>query len=246
MLHYKENNGVIQLKSVPSFQFQLSVGETIDSVQHFVYVLDCVSMLFQQQIPQIGQKSLTIVNYPHPNHPICYREQQLILLNTSRSAWSQIAFQFAHELCHYAIPNKVDSNLRWFEESICEVASLYFLRQIGYYWLDTKVPFTTSDGAPYAASFLGYAKDRQSNIVPFDLRDASTIRELEHDCYNRSRNNYVASRLLPIFTQHPEVWTAVPLLCKIHEPSLGQALDAWILESAPSVHPALLRIRNLF
>lgn len=246
MQQYTAIMDVIQLKTVPSFCFKIPDWETVDSVQHFAYVLDCISMLFQQQIPQIGQKKLYIVNYPHPDHPICYRKQQLIFLNTAPSAWSQIAFQFAHELCHYAIPNDIDSNLRWLEESICEVASLYFLRQIGHYWMDIGEDLKTSDGAPYAIAFLRYAKNRQSNIAPFDLCDASIIRELEHDCYNRNRNNYVASRLLPIFIQHPEVWTAVPRLCRIHEPSLRQALAAWILESAPSERPALLQIQNLF
>ena len=50
------------------------------------------------------------------------------LLNTSDRYWCQYAFQFAHEIGHILCRYKDgDSTNKWFEETLCETASLYAL-----------------------------------------------------------------------------------------------------------------------
>lgn len=246
MMKYSATNDLISLRSIPTFRLRIPSGETVDSVQHFAYVLDCISMLFQRHIPQIGSSELTIINNPDAPNPVCYKGKCEILLATLPSSWSQIAYQYAHELCHHAIPDTVAQNLRWFEESICEMASLFFLFEIGELWHLQKEELYTSSGEPYASSFISYAKKAAQRGLPFDLKDERHLQSLESNCYDRPRNNYVATRLLPIFVEYPQLWETVPLLAQIHQPTLTKALDAWILESPPSARPGLQQIRNLF
>ena len=243
---YGQTPNSIPLKSVPSFHLQIPVGETANSLQYFAYVLDCISLLMKRCIPELDTVPLTIFCDPNAATPICYRSLQSIILATNPSYWSQGAYQFAHELCHYSIPDEVQSSLRWFEESICQTASLYFLKQIGYFWHSQGVELQTSDGAPYYISFIQYANDNALEYDSFDLQDPAVIRHLELDCYDRRKNKHIANHLLPIFTDHPEIWKAVPLLCQIQESSLQASLDAWILLSPEELRPGLRRIRNLF
>ena len=246
MYSYSAEGNAILLHSVPNFALVITDGESVNTLQHFAYVLDCISLLVKHHISTIGSRHLAIINIPHAECPTCFRADHYIVLHTSPSRWSQIAYQYAHELCHYSIPENVAENLRWFEESICETASLYFLRQIAYLWMDRKENLITSDGAPYAPSFIEYANDTATKFTAFDFRDPVAIRELESDCYDRKRNMHLANALLPIFIDHPETWEAVPYLCQVNEKTLIASLDAWILVSPPQAQPGLRRIRNLF
>lgn len=72
---------------------------------------------------------------PRLNHstPLSIRINQ-----SSLTFWSQTIFQLSHEMCHYAMyqtkANK-DVTLSWFEEIVCEAASLYALEYASKEWL---------------------------------------------------------------------------------------------------------------
>lgn len=245
-MKYFTNGNKIQLSYVPSFELEIPHGETISSVQGFAYVIDCISMLFQKQIPEIGSKPLLIFNDPSSECPMCLREYFSIRLCTEPIYWSQAAYQYAHELCHYAIPNNVDANLRWFEESICDLASHYFLFQIGRYWRIESIYARTNNWQLYADSFIKYSVNTLKQISEFDTRDQSIIHELELNPYNRLNNRYIAKQMFPIFFRYPQTWKAVPHLCEVHQPTLEKSLKEWILLSHPASRPGLLQIQNLF
>lgn len=246
MEHYTETNGLIQLHFVPNFFFRIPPGESIDSVQYFVFVLDCISSIFRPLIPSVGDTQLLITNDPNRETPICFRNDKHIELATEPDLWSQIAYQFSHELCHYCIPGNVDQHLRWFEESICETASLFFMCALGAHWHKMGITAKSSTGGLYADEFNKYAANMSRKCIVFDLKDPATRKQLEADCYDRKRNRYLANHLLRIFACHPDTWVAVPLLGTIHQPSLEEALDAWILASPPLAQPGLREIRALF
>lgn len=246
MVQYEAEGNLIRLHSISTFRFQVPQGETVNSVQMFAYVLDCISMLFQKYVPSIGARPLIIINSPNADCPICHRDIQIIQLTTAPTLWCQIAYQYAHELCHYSISSEVSDNLRWFEESICEMASLYFLQQIGMLWRNSNVGFQTASGETYAFSFIEYAANTSNKFVAFDLKDHQMIHYFESNCYDRLRNRYVANQLLPIFTEYPKTWEAVPSLCRVVQPTFAKALGSWICESPPSARPGLLRIQSLF
>ena len=40
--------------------------------------------------------------------------------------WNAIVYEPSHELCHFEVIDEAPQANKWFEESICEVASYYF------------------------------------------------------------------------------------------------------------------------
>ena len=63
------------------------------------------------------------------------RREIVMLLNTEETYWSQYAYQFAHEFCHILCGYDEDyKGNQWFEEAICETASLFALRAMARAW----------------------------------------------------------------------------------------------------------------
>lgn len=135
---------------IPKHRIQIPSDISAESINPFSYVLDCVSFLFSQYIPTIIEKPLTVFIRCGMHDPQCVREAHAIFLNCEIFSWSQAAFQFAHELCHYCIPDDVPGNLRWLEESICQTASVFFLRRLTQFWKATSIQYRTVDGRLYA------------------------------------------------------------------------------------------------
>ena len=67
--------------------------------------------------------------------------EYLVKLNTEKTYWCQYAFQFAHELGHIICGyKKGDRSNLWFEETICETASLFVLRRMTKEWKKNHLP----------------------------------------------------------------------------------------------------------
>ncbi|MCP6756902.1 hypothetical protein NL533_35270, partial [Klebsiella pneumoniae] len=59
----------------------------------------------------------------------------VLKLDTSNTFWSQYAYQFAHEFCHVLCGYREDDpGTQWFEETLCETASLFVLRAMAREW----------------------------------------------------------------------------------------------------------------
>ena len=134
-----------------------------------------------------------------------------VRLDTGNRAWAQCAYQFAHEFCHILcnyrnVPNKQ----LWFEETLCELASLYSLRKMGEAW-KTRPPY--SNWKSYAKALTSYAdqriqkyENRTESVAQFfatnknKLFSQGTLREL---------NGFIAVKLLPLFEKNPSGWQAI-------------------------------------
>ena len=58
---------------------------------------------------------------------------RLVVLNTEGARWSQWIYQSAHEICHHLTDGNMSGSLRgcqWFEETLCEAASLFCLSRL--------------------------------------------------------------------------------------------------------------------
>ena len=84
----------------------------------------------------------------------------VVWLDTQDLYWCQYTYQIAHEFCHIlsGFDDDWKGNL-WFEESLCETASLFVLRRLAQTW--TKNPPFESWRA-YAPRFSEYAEDIMS------------------------------------------------------------------------------------
>lgn len=181
------------------------------------------------------------------DYPVTYKEYRIILLATADRYWCQYAYQFAHEYCHYQIQDKVPLNLKWFEESLCELASYYFLPLITELWKKNP-PYTGWDS--YADRFSTYVLNDQKKAESFDLDLASNptmLKYLAANEYDRGKNAYVATAIMPIFIENPSLWSTVPLLGGIPDDlSFADSLRFW-RDRAPDCHQrSIQRISEVF
>jgi len=135
-----------------------------------------------------------------------------VKLNTRERFWTQYAFQFAHELGHIicGYQKGYDGN-QWFEECLCEVASLYCLKSISKTWAQ-KPPYPRWQN--YAKEFSKYANARIRDAkIPenFSLPNwwRNNRKALSQNQGMRRQYIWVATKLLPLFQTNPVIaWSA--------------------------------------
>lgn len=138
-----------------------------------------------------------------------------IKLDTGGTLWAQYAYQFSHELCHVLCNYKEEVHFnKWFEESLCELASLFALRGMSKSW-QTQPPYP--NWKEYSKALASYAQDRMAKAaLPKGVTLADWYEEnkgpLNANATGRERNTVVATALLPLFEQKPEQWEAVTWL----------------------------------
>jgi hypothetical protein len=137
--------------------------------------------------------------------------EHIVRLNTDDRAWAQLAFQFSHELCHVMCNYRnVKNQQLWFEETLCECASLFALRQMSEDW-KTNPPY--SNWKSYSSALKDYAAQRletqDGNSDDLAKIYRSHREELEASATNRELNNMFAAKLLPLFEKNPSGWEAV-------------------------------------
>ena len=151
--------------------------------------------------------------------------QYVIQLTARDGQWFQYVFQFAHELCHVFSNfdrketvggEKVDESNQWFEESLCETASLFTLRRLAVVW-EANPP--TRNWSGYGNTFSAYAIRLMSEShrhLPagqsFLAWYAENKSSLSGNPYLREKNELVAAKLLPLLEAHPELWKSIPYL----------------------------------
>ncbi|MEC7564716.1 MAG: hypothetical protein VX738_03440 [Planctomycetota bacterium] len=171
--------------------------------------------------------------------------EYIVKLDTSDRAWSQLAFQFSHELCHILCNYRdVENPQLWFEETLCECASLYALRQMATRW-KTNAPY--SNWKSYSASLASYADDRintqaarKESIRKFYQANKQ---QLEESGTNRELNTYLAVQLLPLFEATPSAWESLRYINLGPEQeniSFRVYLQGWH-DRAPEKHRAFIR-----
>jgi len=144
-----------------------------------------------------------------------------IKLDVEGLLWARFAFQFSHELGHVlsGVEEFPNPNL-WFEETLCEVASLYALSRMAETW-KTRPPY--ANWADYAPELKKYRDERIRNAseklpAGMSLKDWFRGKEplLRKDPHLRAANLTLAAALLPLFEEAPGHWEALRSLNTIH------------------------------
>jgi hypothetical protein len=172
--------------------------------------------------------------------------EYLVQLNTGGRFWAQHAYQFAHEFTH--ILCKFDENPhrnRWFEESLCETASLFALRKMAEVWA-VRPPYP--NWRSYSKSLASYADERiEKARLPAGKTLAAWFHEESEHLYAnaalRDKNTTVAVALLPLFEREPQHWEAVSYL-NARKPPKDQTFADFLKQwqaSAPQKHRAFIR-----
>jgi hypothetical protein len=184
----------------------------------------------------------------------------VIRLSARDLRWYQYVYQFAHEYCHllahFDRKQRNDEIVRehqWFEESLCEAASLYALRRLAVKWRDGASDPQLREAAPQLAQYLDQllaAPNRRleagADLAAWYVRHEQALRG---NPYLRELNEGAATRLLPLFESDPSRWAALAYLNPAH-PSPSQSfadyLGAWSAASPPELQPLVDEIRALF
>ncbi|SMF11479.1 hypothetical protein [Pseudogulbenkiania subflava] len=175
--------------------------------------------------------------------------EYLVRLSAKDRRWSQFVYQFAHELCH--IMSNYEANVgaenttkynQWFEETLCETASLYALKSMAVTW-ETSAPYPNwRDYAPAMRDYAEQFTREEHRQLPAGTTLAAWLREnegkLRSDPYLRDKNEVVASLLLPLFEKNPEEWATLHYLnldSADATDTLKQYLQHWY-GNAPAEH----------
>jgi hypothetical protein len=161
-----------------------------------------------------------------------------ILLNTGGTFWSQYAYQFAHEFCHLLCGFHPDNPFLWFEEVLCETASLFAMRAMARSWKDDP-PY--ENWRDYRDSLSHYVDDvitartllleiQRDGLATFYTRHRETLHANPND---RERNGAIAALLLPHFEKDPARWEAVRWLYPSGHQTEGEAPG--LLDADPAV-----------
>ena len=169
-----------------------------------------------------------------------------VRLATGGTLWAQYSYQFAHEFCHIMCHYVEDEpSNKWFEESLCEMASIYALRQMSETW-KKEPPYP--NWRDYSKALYDYAEDlvKKGQLPPgqdlaawYKAHEA----ELRKEPCNRDLNRVVSLVLLPMFEEHPGNWEAVATLnaAPVKEPrTFAKYLSDWYGRS-PAKHQPFIR-----
>lgn len=147
--------------------------------------------------------------------------EYLVRLHADRTRWHLYVYEFAHEFCHILsnydqAGGQVSRQNQWFEETICEAASLYALGSLATEW-------TLSPPEPGLASHAGELRrffrlliTEGHRKLPEDTELSEWLKEHEAqlcaDPYRRDQNDLVAKTVLPLFFADPRGWEAITYL----------------------------------
>lgn len=145
-----------------------------------------------------------------------------IRLHARGDNWHLYAYEFAHELCHilsnyeeHAGPGSERYN-QWFEETLCETASLFALKSLAKSWEAAPPAPQWAEGAKKMRRFFDHLLAEGHRQLPADTPLASWLNEhqaqLRNDPYLRDKNEVVANLLLPLFQEDPQNWEALGYL----------------------------------
>lgn len=172
--------------------------------------------------------------FPDPGfgNPKCCKtgDYYTIYLTARGNYWSQYVYQFSHEYCHFLINGPLDGELEttfWFEESICELASMYFLNRTTLRWRSYNpiripgMPISSQQDvlqrlkvfAPKQQKYLANLRNENPSIdtpLYFWLDENMSI--LSEPVYHRNMYNQIANLLLDLFIDYPDLWKLLPFL----------------------------------
>lgn len=211
-------------------------------------VLESVHTVFADCFKdKISNKPL-IIKRTYDCIPRCQRNESTIYLSAKDRRWVQYAYQFTHEYCHFQIPADVCSRLRWFEESVCQLASYFFLPLLSELW-ESNPPYP--HWKSFANEFTIYVQHDLKKAEFFDLNLSNplnpNIAYLLQNEYDRPKNKFIASELLPIFESDPTLWSTIYHLGSIsNDLHFDAALKYWY-HAVPHEHQeSIQRIASIF
>lgn len=227
-------------------------------------MLRSVAEAYREFLPERELAPIRVVTgagHPQVFHQKSHRGEYVVALSARDRRWAQYAYQFAHEFCHILsrFDNKdleagrLVAQNQWFEETVCELSSVFALRRMAKAW-------ESSPPAPqwrdYASALAEFAEEvlgktarqeaAQSNLAAWYSRHRDA---LASDPYQWQHNEVCAQLLLPLFEESAKSWAALAYLNPQRQSAketFADYLDAW-RRAVPAEHrPFVERLIGTF
>lgn len=146
--------------------------------------------------------------------------EYLVRLAAKDQRWPEYVYEFSHELMHILVNYEYhapphSSRHQWFEEALCETASLHTLKRLAARWGRNA---SDLEAIQFAATLRRYADivtnephRRLPHDVPLANWFAQNELQLRGNAYLREKNELVANLFLPRFEQESD-WQALAYL----------------------------------
>lgn len=166
-------------------------------------------------------------------------------------------YEFAHEFCHVLSNyerhphHAVTRNHQWFEEALCEVASLYTLKTLALSWQTAAPNAELAAAAPQLRQIAERFEQESHRKLPAGTTLASWYRasgeQLARGAYQRGSNEIVANLLLPLFEENPDLWEAIGFL-NLDAPgtTFQQYFQTWLDNAPPRYRDVIRYAMTLF
>lgn len=217
-------------------------------VERLLYMVD-FNMMTAINKPMFSTEECVVVY--KEEYPMCSRlgNQHIIFLSVKDNYWCQWVYQFAHEYCHHLINGSMTgtwSDLMWFEETICELSSLYNLQKMESICMINGL----YSYAPFVNNYLEKCMNQEKVNCRIEESNhwyekyAEVLREKE---YERSLYNAIACLMLPHFIDNPCLWKIVLHIGDTRSwNSLDSLFEHLQLTSDDSYKESLLKVRRIF
>ena len=226
-----------------------SFGNTnYDVVRALLYMVD---MNMMRALGQAIFSTRQCIVMPISDAPMCAKvgEQHWIFLNTKDNLLCQWVYQFAHEYCHHLINGSLSgewSDMLWFEETICELSSIYNL--------GIMVSFCEKIGLHgYAPSVRNYYNNlliknkgtyRISAEGGWYRQYETSLRDVK---YQRKLYNAIAVMIYPLFVENPNLWKLILNIGDIRSWVTLESLFSHLAACADdSYRESLSRLQRMF
>ena len=162
--------------------------------------VSCTETIFRAIRPAPGREP-TIRLVPDQQGPMTVSQrgpqgEYFVLLNTKGRYWSQVAYQFSHEMGHVLCGDlSLDMPQHWFEEAFCESVSLWTMDKMGVAWAK-QPPY--ENWKSYAPRLTEYIDDVRGQVdSPANLAEwyQPNIAHLTRQPYDRPKNRVIAKQL---------------------------------------------------
>ena len=192
-------------------------------------VLQRTAAEFQAYVTKPGDQPIKIRVIPRFNSPrVLYERgpegEYVVHLTARDERWFQYAYQFSHELCHIlsnfdhkaVVGDEVASHNQWFEETLCETASLFTLKRLATTWESNPPAHKWIGYGPTFAAYASYLLGENHRRLPAAQQLDQWYRDnriaLQETPYLREKNELAATALLPLFEKTPDLWRAIGYL----------------------------------
>lgn len=223
-------------------------------------VLEAVADELRTQVAYPADARLNIRVVPRGVSPrVLYQRgpdgEYVVHLTARNERWFQYAYQFSHELCHifsnFDHKELTDSDPatanQWFEETLCETASLFTLKRLAQTWAENPPARKWVGYAPVFAAYADHLLAADHRRLPAGQTLGQWYRDnrgpLRENPYQREKNELAATALLPFFEQAPGNWRAITFL-NPDKASAGKDFEAYLAEwhaACPAEQQELVR-----